>query len=269
MYATRSAIILAGIGLAASTLLGGSTASAATKPAASAAPSSIDADDLLSQSDLVKFTKLPDYKTLTRPAPPQGNGHNYRYSTTTNYWSVIALDPSKNLNMDLRLYSDKAETDLLAESTWHGDSTEFITVNSNVDGRPFGSYYGYASKLDNTGPYEIQVAQGANVLDDGNQDVVMTAKSSTVAIRDTWLEAGEQYRFTLSPSNRQMIGSIWLMSSNAHHDVVPKSDYDNAEIGEAGDVVIMEHVAPKDGWYGLVILSEGGNGTFELSRQHL
>lgn len=269
MFRSKTAALLTGSGLTLAVLAGGMSPAIAAPATAPAHPATTTApaEDMLSLGELAKFKALVDNVTLVRNSPAQGTGHHYRYTTTTEYWSVVAVDPKSNFNPSLFLFDDKAQNDLLAESKWLNSSTEFIAVDSNVGGRPLGTYFPYVSNSGGNGEYEIQVAQGSKIAGNGTQSVKMT-NASTVAVRDTYLEAGELYRFTLTPGGNQMIGSLWLMSSDGGIDpVVPKGDYDNAEVGGPGETVVIEHVASRDAWYGLVVLSEGANGTFQLERE--
>ena len=88
--------------------------------------------------------------TLTRPQPYVP--HNYSFSTTTYYWSVVAVRPTGTNDADLRVYDDYNQSLFLKGSTYGGTETDFVAIDSNR--RALGDYYPRTNQYSGTGGYK-------------------------------------------------------------------------------------------------------------------
>jgi len=212
-----------------------------------------------------KPTRLKNYQVRFQPVPgPEGD--KYKYRTTTKYWSVVATSPTSTADTELRLYGDRKEDELLGTSFLGAGATDFVAVDSNH--RELDTYFPRVDTASGSGTYDIQLAQGSDSLGVPTQEIDMT-DNEIVAVRDTYLVAGETYRFTLTPGSALMDGDLFLMDSlPLTPDTWVKSRSMSLDSGfaPAGSPVVMELVAPRSDWYGVVIVREGVFGTYDLTR---
>lgn len=213
-----------------------------------------------------KPTRLKAYQELFLAVPePEVEKHKFKYTARTTYWSVVATSPV-TADTDLRLFSDRPQTDQIGHSLVSGNVTDFIAVDSNH--RPLAQYFPRVETHSGNGAYSVQLAQGTDTVGATPAEVEMKS-NEIVAVRDTLLTAGETYRFTLTPGSALMDADIFLMDSlPLTPDTWVKSRVESLHSGHApaGEPVVMQFVAPRTDWYGLVIVREGVNGTYDLVR---
>ena len=102
---------------------------------------------------------LPAGASLRRPAP---GPHNYALTTTRRGWSVVALRPANGDDLDLGLFDDRDQRQLLALSREGGDRIDFVAIDSNQGRRPLpDDYYPQVTGFGETGPYDLQLADPA------------------------------------------------------------------------------------------------------------
>ena len=207
---------------------------------------------------------LPDYvgRTRTQAFAP----HNFRYTTRTPYWSVVATKPLTGSDHDLRLYDNSPMNQLLGTSAYGGSTVDFIAVDSNL--RALGDYYPRVSYWSGTGGHVTQLAHGSDILTTTSSPTFTASRF--LAVRDTYLVAGTPYTFTAQPSTRRMNPSVFLMGSTAGDTttyVRPRSTaLVSAAAGGAGASETFSFTPTASGWYGLVVLNESGSGTVTLTR---
>lgn len=158
---------------------------------------------------------------------------------------------------------------LLGSSLLTAGVTDFIAVDSNH--RAFDRYFPRVDTHSGSGNYDVQLAQGDDALGLAPQEVDMT-NNEIVAVRDTYLEAGETYRFTLTPGSALMDGDLFLMDSlplTPATWVKSRAQRVDSGTGPAGSPVVMEFTAPRDDVYGVVIVREGLFGTYDLVKVEL
>ena len=90
-----------------------------------------------------------------------------------------------------------------------------------------------------------------------------------VFVRDTYLEAGETYYFSATPTTNVDVGLFLMASDPADEDTwvqarvqAAKSDVTNAA-GEAERISFQPTISQ---WYGVVVTTQGGDGSFQLRR---
>lgn len=216
-------------------------------------------------TETAKPKQLKDYEEQFQGVPG-AKDHRYKYSTNTQYWSVVAITMQSTTNLDLDLYSDKAGEHLIKTSILGQGISDFIAVDSNH--RDFARYFPRVETVSGGGTYNIQLAQGADVLGSAPQEIDMT-NDEVAAVRDTFLEAGTTYRFTLSPGSGVMDGDLFLMDSLPTTEstwVKSRSQAIDSASAPTGQPVVMEFTPSRTDWYGLVILRAGVFGTYDLAR---
>ena len=200
-------------------------------------------------------------------AVPGPAGHMYKYATKAKYWSVVGTDTTTGIDVDLRLYGDRGEDELLGTSFLGAGSVDFLAVDSNH--RELDTYFPRVDAVSDVGGgYDIQFAGTGITLGSQPQELAMLS-NELFAVRDTYLEAGKTYRFVLSPGTGLMDADLFLMGSlplSPDTWVRSKSQAIDSGSAAAGAPVIMEITAPRSDWYGLVIARQGVNGTYDLVR---
>ncbi len=133
--------------------------------------------------------------------------------------------------------------------------------------RDFATYFPRVETVSGGGTYNIQLAQGSDILD-GTPDEVDMTNDEVVAIRDTFLEAGTTYRFTLTPSRASSTRPVphGQPADHGEHLGEVRSQAIDSAFAAAGSPVVMEFTPSRTDWYGLVIVREGVFGTYDLVR---
>jgi hypothetical protein len=121
------------------------------------------------------------------------------------------------------------------------------------------------------GVYYAQLAQGDDYLESAPIEVSMES-NEIVAVRDTFLEAGKTYRFTLSPGSALMDADLFLMDSLPTTEstwVKSRAQSLDSAFAPIGQAVVLEIAITRSDWYGLVVQRQGVNGTYDLTRTTL
>ncbi|MBB5868216.1 hypothetical protein F4553_001595 [Allocatelliglobosispora scoriae] len=204
---------------------------------------------------------LGNYAELTRPTPTP---HNYGYNTGSNYWSVVAVR-STGADYDLQLFDDRAQTVNLGTSTFGGTTIDFVAVDSNR--RPLGDYYPNAFAYSGTGNYQVELAQGFDVLGAATSQAIAMGTNDVVTVRDVSLTAGVPVTFTVSGAGD---AELFLMSSDAATPATwvrgRPSAVATASAAGAGGTETFTFTPTVTQWYGLVLINKAGSGTYTLSR---
>lgn len=207
---------------------------------------------------------LAPYVPLNRPNPVPA--HNYGFGTTTAYWSAVALRPQVGADHDLSLYDDRALTAPLSGSAYGGSTIDFVAVDSNR--RPFGDYYPRVNRFAGSGPYQVELAQGSQVVSPGSTPIAMGA-GDVVAVRDVFLGAGTTTTVRVAPTQSGQDPEVFLMASDAGSSswVRPRNTaVAGSSAAGAGGAEQFSYTAPASGWYGLVVLNKQGSGTYTVTR---
>jgi hypothetical protein len=207
---------------------------------------------------------LADYTPLTRPAPIDPNGHNYQFTTTTIFWSVVALRPAPGDDEDLYLYSDAAQTNELTASALGAGAVDFIAVDSNR--RALGTYYPKVRAVTGGKEYQIELAQGANLL--GASEQIPMGATDVVTVRDDCVAANTKINLTATPSDAGQNGALFLMADNDNPAVsVQPRGLSVAQSADhpAGQPATLTYTTPAAGCYGVVLINQAGAGTYTLT----
>ncbi|TYB98923.1 hypothetical protein FXF53_16515 [Micromonospora sp. WP24] len=206
---------------------------------------------------------LGSYAPLTRPTPTPP--HNFGYSTSSVYWSVVALKPNSG-DLDLQLYDDRAQGVYLSGSAAGGTTVDFVAVDSNR--RALGDYYPRVTNWSGGGGYRVELAQGASVLNGGSSTITM-GTNNVVAVRDTYLTAGVPVTISAAATNVGQDAELFLMSSDANAAtwIRPRSGAAAAATGGgAGATETITFTPALSGWYGVVVVNKAGSGNYTLTR---
>jgi hypothetical protein len=207
---------------------------------------------------------LADYTELTRPTPAPS--HNYRYDTRTRYWSAVAVRPPAGADYDLELYEDRAQTAFLKGSYYGGNNVEFIAVDSGR--RPLEDYYPRVPQWSGRGDYQIELAQGADILWTAPQTITMSA-TDVVVVRDVFLWAGVPTTITVAPGAASQDAELYLMQSDATAASWIKSRGQataSSLLGGPGATEQISFTPTVSDWYGLVLINKAGSGNYTLSK---
>ncbi|WP_250034444.1 hypothetical protein [Paractinoplanes maris] len=218
------------------------------------------------------FQNTIDYgfrQPLTSGAAVQGttppNDHNYRYDTQHQAWSVVAVRPPTGADDDLRLYDDRALTQLLGTSAIGTDTVDFLAVNSSPGHRPLGDYYPQVRRLAGTGAYTVQLFDTGELLTGtatrqlGAGDVVTSWTSC--------LTANQQVTFTVTPGAATQDPELFVVESGgAEPDVKSRGAATAATPAGPGQPEQVGYTAPADGCVGVIVVNKAGAGTYTVTR---
>lgn len=175
------------------------------------------------------------------------------------------MHPDGNSDQDLRVYDDRAQTQLLASSVVLGNDVDFVAVDSNR--RPLGDYYPQVSRFTGGDGYRIELAQGSGLLT-GSEQVPM-GTGEVVAVRDTVLTQGQETTITVTPSDASQDPELFLLGSTGDQTTWVQSRGAAVASATGGGAGTAEHItftAPATGVYGVVVLNRTGGGTYTLAR---
>ncbi|WP_250002869.1 hypothetical protein [Actinoplanes sp. M2I2] len=206
---------------------------------------------------------LTDGAAVRGTSPPAE--HNYRYDTRHQAWSVVAVRPPTGADDDLRLYDDRALTQLLGTSAIGTDTVDFVAVNSSPGHRPLGDYYPQVRRLAGTGEYVVQLSDNGELLTGtatrqlGAGDVVTSWTSC--------LTAGQQVTFTVTPGAAAQDPELFLVESGGTEpDVKARGAAIAATPAGPGQPEQVGYTAPADGCVGVIVVNKAGAGTYTVAR---
>jgi hypothetical protein len=209
------------------------------------------------------FDRLYDYTPLSRPTPHPP--HDFYYSTTSPYWSVVAIR-SPNADYDLQVFGDSAHSVPLGSSLYGGSTVDFVAVDTNR--RPMGGYYPRVFAYSGSGQYQIELAQGATILYSGTSTLTI-GEQHVVVVRDTYLNAGDPVTISLTPHNGQE-SELFLLGSIPQDPRTFVRSRANAlaasTVPGPGAFQQIAFTSGISGWYGVVVVNRVGSGGYTLTR---
>jgi len=203
---------------------------------------------------------LGDYAPLSRPLPIPD--HHYTFTANTGYWSAVALRPDQNY--ELQLYDD-ATKGFLSAGPQDGSDIEFVAIDSNAGRRTLP--HAYEARVVNrsnsaTFPYSVELAQGAQTLGFGTSQTITMGSGDVVAVRDLRLNAGQTATITVTPNNGQN-PEVFLMASDPANPSSWVASRNSAAAGASlagpGAAETLVYTAPRDAYYGFVLLQKKGS----------
>ncbi len=187
-----------------------------------------------------------------------------QFTPTTSYWTPIATRAqSAGSDYDLSVFSSATGgvigdcmSGLLASSSYFAGTTDYVVGNFNFN--TLGTYYARADRFYGFDGTEV-------AWYDGGHQLVANAALTTVAANpyflvqswDASLTAGQQYTvfFAHDPG------------LNAKVDVfsaTPGVFWGGRSLAMVEGQHTVQFTAPVNGWYGVVVVSDGGSGTFDI-----
>jgi hypothetical protein len=209
--------------------------------------------------------QLTDGAEVTGTIPPAD--HNYHYDTTHAHWSVVALRPPAGADDDLRVYDDRAQTQLLASSLAGVDTVDWVAVDSNAGRRPLGDYYPRVHRVSGAGAYTIEVADAGELLVDTVKRQMTAA--DVVASYDSCLTVGQQVTFTVTPGDPSQDAQLFVVSSDPADPTTfirPSGTATAASPTGPGQPETISYTAAQGGCVGVVVINKAGSGTYTLNR---
>ncbi len=207
---------------------------------------------------------LADRTLLQRPIPTP---HNFSFSTSTPYWTVVGVIPFSSTDEDLSLYDDRAQTVFLGGSVFGLETTDFVAVDSNR--RTFGDYYPRVNHFSGIGGYDIEVAQGGGATLVAGVPMTVSMPNDLVAVRDTFLSAGVPVTLSITPAAGQNV-DLFLMGDNPNDATTfvrgRSAAVASSTSGGAGAAETLTYTPTVTGWFGVVITQRGGTGDVNLTR---
>jgi hypothetical protein len=216
---------------------------------------------------------LTPYTVFTGPTPTSTKW--YDFTTTTPYWSVVALRPPVNADYD-QVLTDWSGNRLGASSLGTGE-LDFVAIDSNL--RPLGNYSSEVHPYAGSGGYGVELAQGsqvvsANLPPSGGFPVALQPiplYGGFLAVRDVYLTAGTRYIVYLFSygDNVTRGGYLSVMASDPSAPgtwIVGRSgaaatcgwDQRQGHIDNFKCYVL--YTPPRTAWYGLVMINPYSNG---------
>ncbi|HEV2635125.1 MAG TPA: hypothetical protein VGX23_08260 [Actinocrinis sp.] len=189
---------------------------------------------------------------------------SYNYTTTTDYWSVVALQPTSTSDYDLSLYN--AGGSRLALSQYDAGYTDFVAVDSNSGTEPYGTYSAAVSQY-TAGQFWIQAQYGATQItlptpthhgttgfSDPSIAFANLNSNNIVSISDIYLTAGQSF-WAVGPNDGTSLflleatpgtSSTYVQSRSAAASDQHTQNIDNCTL----------YTAKQTGWHALVLIGD-------------
>ena len=193
--------------------------------------------------------------------------HNFSFSTSTFFWSVVAIRPGPFVDHDMKLFEDFGLTTQIGSSGVAGSTVDFIAIDSNK--KALTDYYPQVTQFSGVGSYRIELAQTSLSLGANSSQAVSLGATNVVAVRDTFLNSGATVTIKVTPAAGQDL-ELFLMRSISGQPatfVRPRGQaFKTAAAAGPGLVESFTFVAPATDWYGVVIVNKAGSGSLTLQR---
>jgi hypothetical protein len=208
---------------------------------------------------------LRSYADLGRPIPTP---HNYSFTTSNFYWSVVAVRPPAGADYNLSLFDDAAQSSLLASSASGAGAVDFVAVDSNR--REFGDYYPRAAVHTGSGGYRIELIQGSSPIGPASSQAITMHGTDVVVVRDAFLSAGVPVTFTVTAGDPTQDAELFLMASDGANPGTwvraRSAAVRSASANGAGGSEQLSFTPTVSDWYGVVLVNKAGSGTYTLQR---
>jgi hypothetical protein len=204
-------------------------------------------------------TNLPSGSLVTGTTTTQ-----YQYTTSTDYWSVTAVQPTATSDYDLTVYD--AGGAALASSTYGEGITDFVAVDSNTGTRPFQTYYPSVNTY-TAGSFWVQAQYGARTVtlptpthhgttgfSDPDIGFISLSSDNVVSIEDIYLTAGQSFWATTSSATAQ----LYLLEADTTHPTMYVQSRYTATQRLHTKVVnnCTLYTATTTGWHALVLVQD-------------
>jgi hypothetical protein len=220
-------------------------------------------------------TALPNATVVTT-----STAGDYTFSTTSYYWSVVAIATPVNYDLDLWVSNGRLPMDSSTQGT---GLTDFIAINSNL--RALGAYRAVVGHVSGIGSYSIEQVQGDTVTtlpipandgvsgpSDPDLAFAVVRSQDVIGISDVYLNAGDSFWVNTAGTDD---GFYFLESNPAVTSTFVRSRAQAATVpGTRTAQGCTLYTANYTGWHGLVAVNpdpphatDPGSGTaFALHR---
>lgn len=186
---------------------------------------------------------------------------DYTFSSTTYYWSVVAVAGAADY--DLRL-TDSGSGTLIGSSVYGTGVTDFVAINSNL--RALGPYTATVTRYAGSDPYSVEQAQGHSITTlprpandgvsgAGDPDLAFASVSSTdvISVADVYLSAGDAFWANTANTG----GNFYLLESNPADPAtfIRGRAQATAIAGTRNAQGCTLYTANYSGWHGLVVVN--------------
>ncbi|WP_203905912.1 hypothetical protein [Rhizocola hellebori] len=205
------------------------------------------------------------------PLPP----HNFRYSTTTRYWSVMAIRPPQaaapTADYDLKLFADEAMAGSpLVTSAAGSAASDFIVIDSNLSKHPLGTYYPQVyrySASTGSGQYDARFVQASSNVAIGQS---VSSSAVPVSIWETTVAASAQVKIEVTQAAGQdaelflfcstTSASSWVRSRSAASATAPA-------LAGGTETLLWTAPAIAPGYCAIVLINKLGSGAYTVTRK--
>jgi hypothetical protein len=191
--------------------------------------------------------------------------NSYTFSTSTLYWSIVAIQPASG-DVDLRL-ANATTAEQLGTSVLGTGTTDFVAVNSNAGARPFGGYRATTSPFSGSPAFWIEQIQGNSIItlptpaNDGvsgpsDPDITFAAlfEADVVSISDIYLTAGQKFWASSATAGNY----LFLLESNPADSTtfVRSRSAANANTTHSTVDGCTLYTAKYTGWHALALIGD-------------
>lgn len=204
------------------------------------------------------------------PEPAQ----NFRFTTTSQRWSVMAIRPPSGSDYDVRLYgtSDLAASPL-ATSTTGISSPDFVVVDSSPGKRALGTFYPQVTQYSGTGQYDLKFVQATFTIGIGQSSAVTMTAANPVAVMETTVAASTPVKFEVTQptgGNPELLlfcstttATTWVRGRPLASAAAPQ-----LASGTAGtETLTWNAPATAPGDCAVVLVNKSGSGTYTVTRK--
>jgi hypothetical protein len=214
---------------------------------------------------------------VQRPTPVPAQ--NFRYTTTTHFWSVIAVRPPQaappSVDDDLDLYPTASMTGSpLASSTAGGNNVDLVMVDSNSGKRPLGTYYPRVRQFSGSGTYDLKYVEGTATIGIGQSANATMAASNPVAVWDTLVGANASVKVQVTQAagqNAELLlfcstttASTWIRARSTASASAPPAA--GTPQNTSTETLTWTAPATAPGYCGVVLVNRAGSGSYTVTR---
>lgn len=201
------------------------------------------------------------------PSPP----HNFRFTTTNDAWSVVAIRPPAGADYDLRLFGTSNPSGTpLASSNLGGPAADLVVIDSNPGKRPLGTFYPQAYQYSGTGNYDIKFVQTMGNFGVGQTATAVMTTGNPVAIWETVIGASASVKIEVAQPagmNAELFlfcstttPSTWIKGRAAAAAAAP-------QLASGTETLTWTAPAIAPGYCAVVLINKSGSGTYTVTRK--
>ncbi len=212
---------------------------------------------------------LVNAAVLTRrtPSPPQ----NFRYTTTSQRWSVMAIRPPQGFDYDLRLFgtADLAGAPL-STSTAGGSAVDLVAIDSNPGRRALGTFYPQVYQYAGAGDYVLKFVQAGSSIAVGQSTSVLMSASNPVVIWETTVAAGAVVKLEVTQPaglDAELMLFCATAGSNTWVRGRPSASAIAPQLASGTETLTWTAPATAPGPCAVVLANKSGSGTYTVTRK--